>query len=90
MTCRLGATVRRSRLRGKYDHTTGLINRRELGRILNAAVPGLRGKRVLLLLDLDHFKKVNDLSGHAAGDEVLEHVARSLQFLSPEGSCAHV
>ncbi|RYF35722.1 MAG: diguanylate cyclase, partial [Cytophagaceae bacterium] len=58
------------------DHTTGLANRRELGRRLDEAVPPFRGKRVLLLLDLDHFKKVNDLSGHAAGDEVLKHVAK--------------
>jgi diguanylate cyclase (GGDEF)-like protein len=69
------------------DHTTGLANRRELGRLLDAAAAQLGGPRILLLLDLDHFKKVNDLSGHAAGDEVLKHVARNLQILSPEGSC---
>ncbi len=68
------------------DHTTGLANRRELMRIL--AVANENGEAcALLLLDLDHFKKVNDLHGHIAGDQVLKAVAETLQRCTPVGSC---
>ena len=46
--------------------TTGLANRRELMRSLADALAA-RAAGVLLLLDLDHFKRVNDLHGHLAG-----------------------
>jgi diguanylate cyclase (GGDEF)-like protein len=68
------------------DHVTGLANRRELMRIL-AASRDTRGASALLLLDLDHFKKVNDLHGHMAGDEMLKAVADTLQRCTPPGSC---
>jgi diguanylate cyclase (GGDEF)-like protein len=68
------------------DHTTGLANRRELMRIL-ATARETREASVLLLLDLDHFKKVNDLQGHIAGDQVLKAVAETLQRCTPAGSC---
>ncbi|HEY8592952.1 MAG TPA: EAL domain-containing protein [Sphingomicrobium sp.] len=68
------------------DPATGLANRRELMRVLNerlaSAEPG-----VLLLLDLDHFKRVNDLHGHAAGDRILTAVAEALEKSAPEGAC---
>ena len=68
------------------DHTTGLANRRELMRIL--AVAAKTGEpAALLLLDLDHFKKVNDLHGHIAGDQVLKAVAEILQRCTPPDSC---
>ncbi|RTL39449.1 MAG: GGDEF domain-containing protein [Burkholderiales bacterium] len=54
------------------DNLTGLLNRREwmqrAGRALGAADAGA----VLLMLDLDHFKRVNDERGHPVGDEVLK------------------
>jgi len=68
------------------DHTTGLANRRELMRILTAGRE-TRQASALLLLDLDHFKKVNDLHGHIAGDQVLKAVADTLQRCTPAGSC---
>ena len=55
------------------DPTTGLANRRELMRSLSEALEAKSGG-VLLLLDLDHFKRVNDTYGHAAGDTVLRSV----------------
>ena len=68
------------------DHVTGLANRRELMRVLadpNLASAGSK----LLLLDLDFFKKVNDLYGHVVGDEVLKRVADIVRSRIPAGSC---
>jgi diguanylate cyclase (GGDEF)-like protein len=57
------------------DQLTGLLNRR--GLVLTAeAIPGHLG---VLFCDLDGFKGVNDTLGHAAGDELLEKVARRLE-----------
>ena len=54
------------------DPLTGCYNRR----VLNWTARELRGGRsALLLIDIDHFKKVNDDFGHARGDEVLKIVA---------------
>jgi predicted signal transduction protein with EAL and GGDEF domain/FixJ family two-component response regulator len=65
-----------------YDPLTGLPNRIELKRRAEHALghaQRLKHPCALLLIDLDHFKKVNDTLGHAAGDELLEVVARRLR-----------
>jgi diguanylate cyclase (GGDEF)-like protein len=68
------------------DHVTGLANRRELMRVLaDHELANSGGK--LLLLDLDFFKKVNDVYGHVVGDEVLKRVAGLIECNAPEGSC---
>ena len=62
------------------DPLTGLLNRRaffELARIrLQQSVHGLW---VLIVCDLDHFKKVNDTWGHAVGDRTLQTVSQVLR-----------
>ena len=68
------------------DHVTGLANRRELMRVL-ADRNLINANSKLLLLDLDFFKKVNDLYGHVVGDEVLKKVEAIIQSCAPEGSC---
>jgi GGDEF domain-containing protein len=40
---------------------------------------------VLVLWDVDHFKRVNDVHGHAAGDLALQHVANSLRLHCRDG-----
>jgi diguanylate cyclase (GGDEF)-like protein/PAS domain S-box-containing protein len=65
-----------------HDGLTGLLNRRRFEEELEAAVAEARryGDRgVLLVLDLDNFKHVNDTLGHAAGDELIRCVARTLR-----------
>ncbi len=59
------------------DPLTGLRNRRALNSTLAALVAGDL-PFALMHLDLDYFKTVNDTLGHAAGDEVLQYVARVL------------
>jgi diguanylate cyclase (GGDEF)-like protein len=63
------------------DALTGLANRRtfeaslarEIDRVARSGEPAL-----LLALDIDHFKRINDAHGHAAGDQVLKAVAAAL------------
>ena len=66
--------ARRLRYQASHDSLTNLINRSEFERnvrkeILNAKTK--QKKSALIYLDLDRFKMVNDLYGHAAGDELL-------------------
>lgn len=60
------------------DELTGLYNRREIDRMLREEVA--RSQRYshvvsLIMMDVDHFKQVNDTYGHQMGDEVLRQVA---------------
>jgi len=61
------------------DSLTGLLNRRAF---LNQAI-GREGDQRLMLLDIDHFKLVNETIGHDGGDEVLRLVARTLRTATP-------
>jgi two-component system, cell cycle response regulator len=64
------------------DHLTGLPNRRRFERQLEREVARTRryGRPFcLLMLDIDHFKRVNDTHGHEAGDDVLRRLANTLQ-----------
>ncbi|MBW8845217.1 MAG: GGDEF domain-containing protein [Burkholderiales bacterium] len=56
------------------DELTGVLNRRGLEAALDDFEARAEGV-TLVLLDIDHFKRVNDRWGHAAGDEVLRRVA---------------
>jgi diguanylate cyclase (GGDEF)-like protein/PAS domain S-box-containing protein len=67
-----------------HDALTGLINRREFENRLNEALLTARSAtaditHVLLYLDLDQFKVVNDTCGHQAGDRLLKQVTGLLQ-----------
>lgn len=53
------------------DMLTGLLNRREWMQRAGRALGQADGSAVLLMLDLDHFKRINDERGHPVGDEVL-------------------
>jgi diguanylate cyclase (GGDEF)-like protein len=61
------------------DALTGLYNRRELHRFLEYEI--IKSKRYnhafsLLMMDIDHFKEINDRFGHRVGDEILQQVAQ--------------
>jgi diguanylate cyclase (GGDEF)-like protein len=65
----------------RHDPLTGLLNRRAIDEALAAEVQ--RARRLgapfsVLMLDVDHFKPINDTHGHAAGDRALQHLATLL------------
>jgi diguanylate cyclase (GGDEF)-like protein len=70
--------------RSRTDALTGLWNRRhfdeQIARVRNET-DRFGGESALLILDVDHFKKVNDTHGHEAGDAVLRMVASVLPRL---------
>jgi diguanylate cyclase (GGDEF)-like protein len=66
----------------REDPLTGIPNRRAFFGALDRAVEWSRRQGmswVLAYLDVDNFKRINDTLGHAAGDEVLQRVARTLR-----------
>lgn len=79
---RLVASEAQLRVQSERDPLTNLANRRQFLSVMHAeqakcgAEAGFEG--ALLLVDIDHFKHVNDGHGHAAGDVVLCEVARRL------------
>jgi diguanylate cyclase (GGDEF)-like protein len=63
------------------DPLTGLANRRHFRTVLDRTIDMVARSgepALLLMLDIDHFKKVNDTYGHPAGDKVLQSVAKAL------------
>ncbi len=74
--------VRRLQYQSDHDMLTGLLSRRPMEQLLVAE--SQRQRRfgqcfALLAIDIDHFKRVNDSCGHAAGDAVLKRVAEALR-----------
>ena len=79
VAARLTAQLRH---RSRHDGLTGLLDRRAIDEALQAQIQ--RSRRTgetfsVLMLDLDHFKAINDRFGHAAGDRALKHVAALLR-----------
>ncbi|MGA3216684.1 MAG: diguanylate cyclase [Acidimicrobiales bacterium] len=78
-------------LRAMTDPLTGLLNHRWWDELAarEAARSGRAGTEIgILMIDLDHFKKVNDQCGHAAGDGLLRNVARAIQATLRTGDAA--
>lgn len=78
-------SVRRAEEQARHDVLTGLLNRRGLHDRLARLEEGA-GPLLVALIDIDHFKGINDRYSHAAGDEALRAVARRLQEAAPSGS----
>jgi len=74
------------------DALTGLYNRRYLESTMERELGRCRrdGKPLgLMLMDIDHFKKINDTFGHQAGDQVLRSIAELLEVRSADIACRY-
>jgi diguanylate cyclase (GGDEF)-like protein len=74
----------------RHDPLTGLLNRRAMGELLaleeqrmrrlsSAAAGRATASMAVLMIDIDHFKALNDLQGHAVGDRALQHLAAVME-----------
>ena len=78
----LRGLAREMSYQASHDALTGLVNRAEFERRLEAALDSARGEgvgHVVCYLDLDRFKIVNDTGGHIAGDNLLREIAALLK-----------
>jgi diguanylate cyclase (GGDEF)-like protein len=78
-------------LRAMTDTLTGLLNHRWWDELATreAALSSRTGTQIgILLIDLDHFKRVNDQCGHMAGDTLLRNVGRAIQGTLRTGDAA--
>jgi diguanylate cyclase (GGDEF)-like protein len=83
--------VERQKRIAVLDGLTGLFNRRAFTKELARAVKRQDrqgGSFALVILDIDHFKKLNDTFGHPAGDEALKKVAATLTSVMREDDVA--
>ncbi|HSI60910.1 MAG TPA: GGDEF domain-containing protein [Ideonella sp.] len=81
----LATSNERLQLLGEQDPLTGLSNRRHFQTLVQQfAVDGMiRG--TVFLIDIDHFKNINDLYGHGVGDVVLQEVSERLRAILRDG-----
>ncbi|WP_404712655.1 GGDEF domain-containing protein [Sphingomonas sp. MMS24-J13] len=85
----LQTTIQTYKRESETDHLSGLLNRRGLDRqaeALLAAEVTDGGNVVAIVIDLDHFKAINDSHGHDVGDEVIQAFARMLIDVAPKSA----
>jgi diguanylate cyclase (GGDEF)-like protein len=70
--------------RAHHDHLTGLYNRRAMEDEVSRRLEDSHYNTALMLLDLDHFKKINDTYGHETGDLVLQQLSLRLKAVMRE------
>lgn len=80
----LKLSIQRAFKQADHDQLTGLLNRNGLRKFMLAE--GFKKQRFgVAILDIDHFKQINDTFGHPMGDEVLREVAKTLSGALREG-----
>jgi diguanylate cyclase (GGDEF)-like protein len=75
----LASTNELLKAQSERDPLTGLANRRHFQQAMRQLADDGRLAGTIFLLDIDHFKHINDVHGHAAGDAVLVEIARRLR-----------
>ncbi len=69
-----------------HDELTGLLNRKHANKVIQKLTEDRQQEHSVMFLDLNGFKDVNDLYGHAAGDTVLQTIAKRLASQVPQGA----
>lgn len=83
LNAQLQTLARQLEYRATHDALTGVLNR---GAIIELAVSALKKSgAVLIVLDIDHFKQVNDEFGHPAGDAVIQGIVGCLHRIMGDG-----
>ena len=80
----LASTNELLKVQSERDPLTGLANRRHLQLAMRRLAADGRLAGTVFLMDIDHFKRINDLHGHAAGDTVLVEMASRLRAMLRE------
>lgn len=94
IAARIGAEIERERAEARMrqiayvDYLTGLATRSALGERIAGQLAQGRAASALLIVDLDHFKLVNDALSHEVGDGLLRQLGRSLQAALEPGEFA--
>jgi diguanylate cyclase (GGDEF)-like protein len=78
---RIDAAFAQLRDQAEHDPLTGLANRRVFDVDIAEAIETSHEATMLMLIDVDNFKSVNDSSGHAAGDALLQDLASCLRLV---------
>lgn len=66
------------------DDLTGLYNFRQLNQDVLSVLPSDARELTIIIIDIDHFKKINDTIGHSYGNEILQVVAKSIRTVITE------
>ena len=91
LTDRLEDALQVAEYLSRHDSLTGLLNRRDFERraselLAAQQITGTQDEMAIILIDIDHFKAINDRHGHAAGDEVLLAISALLKdYVRSEG-----
>jgi len=80
----LASTNELLKVQSERDPLTGLANRRHLQQVMRRLAEDGRLAGTVFLMDIDHFKRINDVHGHAAGDKVLVEIASRLRTMLRE------
>jgi diguanylate cyclase (GGDEF)-like protein len=79
----LQTTIQTYKRESETDHLSGLLNRRGFDRQAQALLTATGRNLVAIVIDLDHFKAINDTHGHDIGDKVIQLFAKMLLDVAP-------
>lgn len=68
-----------------HDPLTGLLNRHQLLEVLDHYADQIGTRGALVLFDIDRFAQINEIAGHAVGDQLLRAIAERVRFLEADG-----